>query len=131
CLDFFHSCEFDIDWLSRATARVGYAYWDRLLVYAKAGAVIAREQAQLGCNTDSQPTTVPLYGCPYQTDSKTKAPWTLGWGSEFGLTQNVSVKSEFMYFDLGTDRFNLGGIPVDIGRSGFSSTVGLHYRFGG
>jgi len=128
---FFYSCEINMNWLSTATARVGYAYWDRLLTYVKGGAAIAQDRAEIGCNTNSQPTVVPLFGCPSQSDSKTKAGWTVGWGTEFGLTRNVSVKSEIMYFDLGTDRYNVGGIPADIQRSGLISTVGLHYRFGG
>jgi len=130
---FFYTCEINVNWLSTATARVGYAYWDRLLLYAKGGAVIAQDRAQSICDTNSQPTisAVVLVGCPSQSDSKTKAGWTIGWGSEFGLTQNVSVKSEFMYFDLGSDRYNITGIPTDIQRNGFISTVGLHFRLGG
>jgi opacity protein-like surface antigen len=130
---FFYNCEISAKWLSTATARVGYAYWDRLLVYAKGGAAIAQDRAESWCNTVSQPTisAVVLVGCPSQSDSKTKAGWTVGWGSEFGLTQNVSVKSEIMYFDLGTDRYNITGIPTDIQRNGIISTVGLHFRFGG
>ncbi len=128
---FFYSCEINMNWLSTATARVGYAYWDRLLTYVKGGAAIAQDRAEIGCNTNSQPTTVTLVGCPSQSDSKTKAGWTVGWGTEFGLTPNVSVKGEMMYFDLGTDRYNMAGGPIDIQRNGFISTVGLHFRFGG
>jgi opacity protein-like surface antigen len=129
---FFYNCEIKVDWLSAVTARVGYAYWDRLLAYVKAGAVIAQDRAQSVCDTGSRPTvaTVVLDGCPSDGDSKTRTGWTAGWGTEFGLTQNVSVKSEFMYFDLGSDRYNLPG-GADIQRNGFISTVGLHYRFGG
>jgi opacity protein-like surface antigen len=130
---FFYNCEIDTDWLATATARVGYAYWDRLLMYAKGGAAIAQDRAESWCNTVSQPT-VPaagLTGCPSQSDSKVKAGWTVGLGSEFGLMQNVSVKGEIMYFDLGSDRYNIAGIPTDIQRNGFISTVGLHVRFGG
>ena len=129
--DFFHNCEIKTDWLSTATARVGYAYWDRLLTYVKAGAVIAQDRAEAVCDTGSRPTLVSLDGCPSQGDSKTRAGWTVGWGTEFGLTQNLSVKSEMMYFDLGSDRYNIAGTPIDIQRNGFISTVGLHYRFGG
>jgi len=128
---FFYSCEISVNWLSTTTARIGYAYWDRLLAYVKGGAAIGQDQVQFVCNTNSQPTIVPLVGCPSQNDSKTKAGWTIGWGSEFGLTQSVSVKSEIMYFDLGTDRRNMAGILADTQRSGLISTVGLHYRFGG
>jgi hypothetical protein len=41
------------------------------------------------------------------------------------------VKTEFMYIDLGSDRYSIAGVPVEIQRNGFISTVGLHYRFGG
>jgi hypothetical protein len=36
-----------------------------------------------------------------------------------------------MYFDLGSDRDPLAGIPTDIGRTGFTSTVGIRFRFNG
>jgi opacity protein-like surface antigen len=109
-------------------ARIGYAYWDHVLVYVKGGAAVAQDQANFACSTGSQPTIVPLAGCPAQSDSKTKTGWTVGWGSEFGLTPNVSVKSETMYFDLGSDRYNIAGILANIQRSAFISTVGLHLR---
>jgi opacity protein-like surface antigen len=130
---FFYNCEITTNWLATATARVGYAYWDRLLVYAKGGAAIAQDRAESWCNTVSQPTipAAGLTGCPSQSDSKIKAGWTAGLGAEFGLTRNVSVKSEIMYFDLGSDRYNIAGIPTDIQRNGFISTIGLHFRFGG
>jgi opacity protein-like surface antigen len=128
---FFYNCEINANWLSTATARIGYAYWDRLLTYVKGGAVIAQDRAQSVCDTGSRPTGGIVVGCPSEGDSKTQAGWTVGWGYEFGLTQNVSVKSEMMYFDLGSDRYSLGGNPIDIQRNGFISTLGLHYRFGG
>jgi opacity protein-like surface antigen len=129
--EFFRNCEINTSWLSTATARVGYTYWDRLLAYVKAGAAIAHDRADVVCDTGSRPTGGLVVGCPSQSDSKTTAGWTIGWGTEFGLTQNLSVKGEMMYFDLGTDRYNVGGTPIDIQRNGFVSTVGLHYRFGG
>jgi opacity protein-like surface antigen len=128
---FFYNCEISTNWLSTATARIGYAYWDRLLTYVKAGAVIGQDRAERVCDTGSLPTGGRVDGCPSQSDSKTRAGWTIGWGTEFGLTQNLSVKSEMMYFDLGSDRFNVAGTPIDIQKNGFISTVGLHYRFGG
>jgi opacity protein-like surface antigen len=128
---FFYNCEINSNWLSTATARVGYAYWDRLLTYVKAGAVIAQDRADIVCDTGSRSTGGIVDGCPSQSDSKTRTGWTIGWGTEFGLTQNLSVKTETMYFDLGSDRYNVGGTPIDIQKNGFISTVGLHYRFGG
>jgi outer membrane immunogenic protein len=74
---------------------------------------------------------LPVVGCPSSGDSRTNVGWTAGLGSEFGLTPNVSVKSEIMYFDLGSDRYAIAGIPTDIRRTGFTSTLGLRFRFHG
>ena len=128
---FFYNCEINTNWLSTATARIGYAYWDRLLTYVKAGAVIAQDRADIVCDTGSRSTGGRVDGCPSQSDSKTRTGWTVGWGTEFGLTPNLSVKTETMYFDLGSDRYNVAGTAIDIQKNGFISTVGLHYRFGG
>jgi opacity protein-like surface antigen len=128
---FFYNCEINMDWLSTATARIGYAYWDRLLTYVKGGAAIAQDQAQILCDTNSQPTVIHLAGCPSQSDTKTKVGSTFGAGTEFGLTSNLSAKGEILYYDLGSDHRNLGITDTDVQRSGFSSTIGLNYHFGG
>jgi opacity protein-like surface antigen len=128
---FFYNCEAETNWLSTVTGRIGYAYWDRLLVYAKGGVAIANDRETFVCTTGALPTIVPLIGCPSRTDSNTKTGWTVGWGSEFGLTPNVSVAGEFSYFNLGTEHANLAGVPAEIQRDGFISTIGLRFRFGG
>ena len=130
-IGFFANCEINMNWLSTVTGRIGYAYWDRLLIYVKGGAAIAADRAVAACTPNSPSTILLVVGCPASSDSKTKVGWTAGLGSEFGLTRNVSVKSEIVYFDLGSDRYTTAGIPTDIQRNGFLSTVGLHYRFGG
>jgi opacity protein-like surface antigen len=127
---FFYNCESELDFLATTTARIGYAYWDRLLVYAKGGVAVARDRDRFACNTGSHTTVVPLIGCPSQTDTNTKAGWTIGWGTEFGLTRTISIKSETSYVDLGTDRSNVAGVATEIQRNGFTSTIGLHVRLG-
>jgi hypothetical protein len=37
--------------------------------------------------------------------------------AEFGLTQNISAKAEYLYFDLGSDTHNLAA-PVTVKRTG-------------
>ena len=130
-IGFFVNCEIDMNWLSTATGRIGYAYWDRLLTYVKGGAVIAQDSSAAAPTLDSQSAILPVVGCPSQSDSKTKVGWTAGLGAEFSLTQNMSVKSEINYFDLGSDRYTTAGIPTDINRNGFFSTIGVHVRIGG
>ena len=130
-IGFFANCEINTNWLSTATGRIGYAYWDRFLTYLKGGAAIARYRAEAACTPNSPSTILPVVGCPSSSDSKTNVGWTAGLGSEFGLTRNVSMKSEIMYFDLGSDRYAIAGIPTDIRRTGFTSTLGLRFRFHG
>ena len=130
-IGFFANCETKMNWLSTETGRIGYAYWDRLLIYVKGGAAIAPDRVEAACTASSPSTILPVVGCPSSSDSKTTAGWTAGLGSEFGLTRTVSAKSELMYFDLGSDRYTIAGIPTDVQRTGFISTLGLHFRVGG
>jgi len=134
---FLFSCEMSQSWLSTVTARVGYAFWDRAFVYLKGGLAVARETASYKCNTEAQPTTINLTGCPGNGDSKTRVGWTIGYGSEFALTQNWSVKGETSYFDLGTTRYTLpqtgtnpaAPVDVDVRSRGVTSIIGVNYRF--
>ena len=129
-IGFFANCEIDTNWLSTVTGRIGYTYWDRLLTYVKGGTAIGQSRAEAGCTVSSQPI-LPVVGCPSQGESKTKVGWAAGVGFEFGLMQNVSMKSEITYFNLGSDRYTLAGIPTDMKQNGFISTVGVHFRIGG
>lgn len=73
-------------------------------MYAKGGAAIARDRAEFVCNTNSQPTIVPLVP-----------------GAE-----RVGNRRDHV-FNLGTDRHNVAGIVADMHRDGYISTVGLRF----
>jgi opacity protein-like surface antigen len=114
------SCTTRMNSIFTATARVGYA-WDRLLIYGQGGLAVGDVAAKVVSNSFFPGGTV-------NSDSKTSVGWTAGAGFEFGLTQNISAKAEYLYFDLGTDTYNLG-VPVRISRNGNIGRVGLNYRF--
>jgi outer membrane immunogenic protein len=78
------------DWLATVRGRVGYAF-NRFLPYLTAGLAVGDINA-----------TLP--GLP--AGSVTRAGWTVGGGVEVGIVSNVSVKAEYLYFDLGS--FNCG-----------------------
>lgn len=129
----FYTCETDMDWLGTATARLGYAYWDRSLVYVRAGAAFGNTKITGNCNTG--PFNVLGFTNCGTNESRSATGWTVGFGSEFALTRNWTVRTETNYYDLGTTRYNLptGALPafetVDVRNSGIISTVGLNYRF--
>jgi outer membrane autotransporter protein len=131
---FFFTCEVEMSWYGEGVAKVGYALFDRSWYYLKGGVAFAENTVSSRCNTGAGPTFfgVALAGCPVQSDTQQHVGWTVGFGSEFALTNNWFVRGETSYFDLGTQRYtypNLAFAPRDAELTGFVSTVGINYRF--
>jgi outer membrane immunogenic protein len=125
------------DWYGLITGRVGVA-WDRTLFYVKGGGAFVERNARV---TD----TCVTGACSLQTVNATgrsdQFTWTVGGGIEYALTQNWSLKAEYMYIDT-RDTFNACGAG---GGTAAGSTycwshdvpglhtakIGLNYKFGG
>jgi opacity protein-like surface antigen len=130
-ISFLVTCEDKKDWIGTATARAGYAFWNRALLYGRAGLAYTNTTINAACNG-----TGPLFQitCP-SADSHTRAGWTVGFGTEFALTQNWTVRGETNYYDVGKNTYNLPQpapaptLVTDVRETGFISTVGLNYRF--
>ena len=108
--------------LGLLTGRIGYA-WDRWLVYAKGGGVVAEEKVVFN-----------LPGLFAATPTDARLGWTVGAGIELGLTANWSVKVEYDYIDLGTERFTFAAPPALAFAFDHSQQVhllkfGVNYRF--
>jgi opacity protein-like surface antigen len=140
---FFFNCEDKVDWLVTGTVKVGYAFWNRSLVYLRGGVAGGHQSFSQQCNTGIQPVVlVVLFGCGSGAAAD-RVGWTIGYGSEFALSQNWTVRGETNYFDLGTNNYNIaGGVsnfgsplgavifqPASIKERGVISTIGLNYRF--
>lgn len=69
-------------------ARLGVAL-DRVLIYATGGAAFAGF------------TNNYAFGDLTETDSKTRAGWTVGGGLEYAVTNNWSIGAEYRYSDFG------------------------------
>ncbi len=79
------------DFLTSATARVGYA-WDRWLLYAKGGAAWAGDRY----NAVDVLATYDFDGL------ETRFGWTAGAGVEWAFADNWSVKLEYDYYGFGS-----------------------------
>ena len=104
------------------SGRLGYA-WDRTLAYVKAGAALSY---------DKYVVNVP--GVLSVTPTDTRLGWLIGAGVEYGLTANWSVKIEYNYIDLGTERLNLTGLDgvtfvFDQSQQVHLAKGGINYRF--
>lgn len=84
-------CSFETssNWLSTVRGRVGYAF-DRVLIYATGGGAAGDVKA-----TFTNPNT-PFTG----TTNSTEWGWTAGGGVEAAVTDNVTVKVEYLFVDL-------------------------------
>lgn len=108
--DTFAAWQFSNPWFGTMRGRAGYAF-NNILVYGTAGFAYGSLHADvLGL-----------------TESHTAFGWTAGLGLELGLTQNWSVRAEYLYMDLGGSNFGLTGRSHDFDSSVFR--MGVNYRF--
>jgi outer membrane immunogenic protein len=114
-----------------ARVRLGYAF-GAFMPYLTGGLAMATNKFEL---TDQ---FIPLVGAasPLSTAnaSKTKTGWTLGIGAEYMVTQNWTVKAEYLYADLGTADYtftasNGFGGTGKIGQEMHIARAGINYKF--
>lgn len=99
--------------LATLRARVGYLFNDYLLAYISSGFAFGRVNAH---SFISQQYTGEIIG-PLLSNtnsdailSQSKNGWTLGGGLEWYFSKNLSLKAEYLYYDLGTNSYQ--GTPI-------------------
>lgn len=118
------------DWLGTLRLRAGFLATERLLVYATGG--LAYGGARFAANaTDALGQTISV------SRSETRFGYTLGAGTEVLLTRTISVKAEYLFYDLGKVRATaadvIPGTPAtatgEIRVNGHLLRTGINYRF--
>jgi outer membrane immunogenic protein len=112
-------------WLATLRARMGVA-WDRVLIYATAGGA----GGNIGANFSGTALTTA-------SSSSSEFGWTAGGGLEFGITDNVTAKVEYLYVDLQNSSFSCptttcGGTAATTGPVSFTTSLvraGLNLKF--
>jgi len=107
----------NIDWEATARMRVGYAQ-ENWLVYATGGLAL------LGAKSSFVPAagvSCGTYGIINCSGTNKQVGAVLGAGIEYGITQNVSAKLEYLYITAAS---------LDISHHS-EIRAGLNYRFGG
>jgi outer membrane immunogenic protein len=107
--------EAKINWFGTTRARLGYTPVDRFMVYATGGVAYGKIKAS--------------YGDFSQSD--TKVGYTVGAGAEYALTNNVTLKSEYLYTDLGKLKLddNAGNRFGEVKAPFHTVRVGVNYKF--
>lgn len=88
-----------IDWLSTIRARLGVVVIPDLMLFAAGGLAIA--------DVERSGSAVETFGGTRWSfeDRGWRVGWTIGGGFEFGVTDRISVRAEYIYFNLGDESF--------------------------
>lgn len=127
---FSTTCNTKDSWLGTFRGRIGYAF-DRVLLFADGGLAFGDVQSAV---------SGPGFNTTYQ--SNTELGWTAGGGLEYGITQNLTAKVEYLYVSLSKSTCNA---TASCGFDPFPATTvndavkfntslvrgGLNYKFGG
>ena len=125
--DLFYeeTIESKINWLGTTRARIGFTPIDTILLYATAGLAYGGVKASV---TD-------YFSEDYTSSKKTKLGYTLGLGAEYALNTDWSLKTEYLYANLGKLKTTINYIDAKnfdtLGHKFKVHTVrlGLNYKF--
>lgn len=87
-------------WFATARARAGFTPWERVLVYATGGIAWANYQSStaVAFATPANPFLSAYPGAIHAGSASTnQLGWVVGGGFEWALTNNWSVKAEYLY----------------------------------
>ncbi len=95
----------NLDWLGTARVRIGFVATpdNRLMIYGTGGFAYAGGSSNFNVYDANQ----GLFwgGSP----SSTRTGWTIGGGAEYAITNNITIKGEYLYVDLGSNTINTTG----------------------
>lgn len=122
-----------VDWFGTLRARLGYAATDRFMVYGTGGLAYGHIKSYINGDISNGGAVV---GSIDESKSKTKAGWTIGAGAEYAITNNWTLKSEYLYTDFGKTtlyRGDIFGAGVDASLKNdvafHTVRIGVNYKF--
>lgn len=123
----------DLDYLGTLRGRFGYAF-DRTMLYATGGLAYGAVNNRVDFSGPLPAATAQFTG----SESETKTGYAVGGGLEHFFQPNLSVKGEYLYYDLGQSTVAANVIPgsggvgtgynVNFDNSGHLIRVGLNYK---
>jgi outer membrane immunogenic protein len=126
--DFMAAGGTKFEWMADVTARAGYPIGPSLL-YAKGGVAFTRVENYWTFDG------LDPFQKPMARGTDNLVGWTLGLGTEFGITKQISARLEYDYFDFGksdsplTYVFSNGGVPSERRLTAQAVKFGINYRF--
>ena len=126
-----------LDWFGTTRARVGFVATpdNRLMIYATGGVAYGGGSAHF--NVFDSTNGLFFAGSP----SSSRVGWTIGGGVEYAVTNNITIKGEYLYADLGSNNITTVGnaavtefFPGSIATAKFNYNAsifraGVNYKF--
>lgn len=115
-----------VDWFGTVRARLGYAH-DNLLLYGTGGLAYGKVESTIAASFNGNSVI-------NESVSNTQYGWTIGAGFEYGITKNITLKTEYLYVDLGSEQIiseNFQGLQagLDVDTNFHTLKAGLNYKF--
>jgi outer membrane immunogenic protein len=127
-----------LSYLGTVRGRIGYAVMPTVLVYGTGGLAYGGVNANVNGVQAYDPVAInrTVAGFGGGSYSNTQVGWTAGGGAEWMFLPNWSAKAEYLYYDLGSVRFNAGtSTATDTGVGGagllWANTVQAQTKFTG
>lgn len=109
----------ELDWFGTVRARVGFVPVERLLVYGTGGFAYGRTESYVNASIGGG-TVID------ESVKHDRTGWTIGGGAEYAFTDHLSLKTEYLYTDLGTEKlFDFSALDDDLSGS-LDSDVKFH-----
>ena len=108
-----------LDMFGTVRGRLGYAAWDRAMIYATGGFAWGRNELSI--------SALGLTA----TEDRTHTGWVVGGGVEWALLDNWTAKVEYQYLMLDSETYFPAAGGVNLDADIHTIRVGLNYRFGG
>lgn len=128
----------NLSYLGTVRGRIGYAVMPTVLVYGTGGLAYGGVNASITGVQAYDPVAInrTVAGFGSGSYSNTQVGWTAGGGAEWMFLPNWSAKAEYLYYDLGSVRFNAGtstATDTGIGGAGllWANTVQAQTKFTG
>lgn len=143
-----------LDWFGTLRGRVGITPFDRLLIYGTGGLASGRETGTASLNNPGGTFATGVHPdgsaidcfaagpCAAGSSSRTTARWAVGAGFEYAFSNNLNIKAEYLYLNLGglTEQMGPVIIPAFVTNPAIQANfgdgrynivrVGMNYKFG-
>jgi outer membrane immunogenic protein len=128
--DYVADVDIDVQWMTTARMRLGYAF-DRFMVYGTGGVAVIGAKAHLHRNDRQESANA----------HQTHVGWVAGVGAEYAIADNWTLRAEYLHLDAPDKTYRFEGIISELSSSDQQVIeaqgggkidyvrVGLNYRF--